>query len=160
MTTYQQVKQALNMGTTYEFEGKLFRDFKRNTGTLYIYITDPTVDSTTPEIRIGFDEFERSDSQRQTNCIIRQTGQTVEGIRATVFVPDQEVYHYQINITLGKELYVLHWHTEDGKNLVASSSASPIYFKELLEPRERIVTQLRDKTDSTKLRNFLRNIGE
>ena len=155
MTTLKQVKHKMNVGDRYLFEGRLFRDYKRNTATLYLEIQDSQTLHTTPQIRIGFKQFENLEEQYQSQCVVKSTGKSVSGITAQVFVPEKEIVHYQINVTLRDELYTLDWYptSEDNENLVASSDAKPIPFEDLF----RTPTPA---TDSTNLRNFLNNLGK
>lgn len=158
--TYKEIAKQLNYGTNYDFRGVLFRDRRRNTGTLYCEIHHLGKGIWTPTIRIGFDRFESSEQQTQTRTVIKTTGECVSGIQARVFVPYQEVETYQIDLTIQGERYTQHWYPDYNKqntDVVASSTAQPRPIDTLFE---QPIQKIRATTDSTQLRQFLENLGE
>lgn len=131
----------------YTFEGSLFRDLKRNTATLYVEITDTIKIKTTPQLRIGFKHF-YADNQTQTECIVKTTGQTVDGISVKIHAPNDDIRTYQLDFDINGSKSVVHWYTtKQGQNLVASSTAQTVTVNELFE--------FEDSKPKTILREFL-----
>lgn len=146
MATLNQVRNTLNYGSRYSFKGRLFRDKKRDTATLYIYIIDTHTDTSTSEIRIGYKQFEDSQTQQQTDCVERSSGVVVSGIKTCIFAPCGDVDTYQIDIMLNQERYTLHWHTTpNSNNLVASSDAEATPFESLFRQQNSKLQSLLDK---------------
>lgn len=159
MATLNQIKKQMNMGDRYLFDGTLFRDCKRDTATLYIEITDTHTSQTTDKIRIGFKEFENTETQYQTQCVVKQTGEHISGIQAEIFVPYKEQQTYQINIKLNDELYVLHWEREynpNNDNIVASSTARTTPFEQLFGRK----TQSNHGNNNSKLVEFVNSLSD
>lgn len=150
MATLNEIKTALNYTDTYAYEGRLFRDRKRNTATLYLEIVDALRGTRTPEIRIGFEQFDRSDDQTQTQTIVRSSGKTVQGLEVRIFVPSQDSSTYQLDFNLNGERHTAHWHCEQNKNLVATSASRAIPIEELFKTQH---------ISSQKLRTFLNQYG-
>ena len=152
MATLNEIQQHLGMGTKYEFDGSLFYDSRRNTGTLYLEILDTESNYRTPMLRIGFNEFYNSTDQYQTKCQIKETGEYISGIYAKVFVPCAEVAHYQIDIILNEvERYTMFWAPEaSDNNCVASSTALLTPFEDLFE---------RQRQSSAKIKQFINGLS-
>lgn len=158
--TYKEILTHMNYGTNYDFRGVLFRDRRRNTGTLYCEIHHLGKGIWTPTIRIGFDEFESSELQTQTRTVIKTSGECVSGIQARVFVPYQEVETYQIDLTIQGERYTQHWYPDYNKQntqRAASSTAQPRPIDTLFEPS---IQKVRATYNSTHLRQTLDDLGD
>lgn len=133
MATLTEIHEILNYDNenNYQFEGRLFRDLKRDTATLYVIVKNLDTNFQTPELRIGFSNFENSENQIQTECLVKSSLKPVIGIQATIFVPAEDVITYQLDFVIDGKRHTVMWWPDKGKNLVASSESQPLEFKSL-----------------------------
>lgn len=155
MATLNDIKTYLGYTDNYHYEGRLFRDIRRDTATLYLTITDTTTGYTTPEIRVGFKHFESTDTQIQTETLLRESGESIQGLEVVIYVPQEDVVTYQLDFNLKGLRHTAHWYTERNKNLVATSESRPIPIETLFKPSVREALS----RSNSKMQNFLNNIN-
>ena len=126
MATLNEIHRILNYEQNYLYQGRLFRDLHRDTATLYLYMTDLKTNYTTEELRIGFKNFDNSRDQIQTNAMINETKQPIQGLEVRIFVPCDDVETYQLDFVCNGKRQTEHWWPQDGKNLAATSESRPI----------------------------------
>lgn len=111
----------------YQYKGRLFRDSKCCSYTLYLNITDPETQQILPEIRIGYKDNGTNTQYKQTQAIAN--GQCVTGISANIsqHTKTNNELVYKIYIRLNGVEDQIEWlaNTQQ-KGMVASSDTQNI----------------------------------
>ena len=111
----------------YQYKGRLFRDSKCNTYTLYLNITDPETQQILPEIRIGYKDTGPNTQYKQTQAIANK--QCVTGITATIdkHTNSNNELVYKIYITINGVEDQIEWLANTQQTgMVASSDTQNI----------------------------------
>ena len=133
----------------YQYKGRLFRDSKCKTYTLYLNITDPETQQILPEVRIGYKDNGTNTQYKQTQAIANK--QCVTGITANI---SEQTHNkqlmYRIYIKLNGVEDQIEWLANTQQTgMVASSDTQSIN-----------ALWHKPTVDSTKLKHFLNNLNQ